>query len=71
MSNTSPEYAKLHRNIRDKTPEEDMYLMKNIIHILELRSYSSWLLLNPESNKEGLKEQIDFCNEELKLLLNL
>lgn len=71
MSNLSPDYIKLQKNIRDNTPKQDMYLMKEIIHFLELRSYYSYLLLHPESNKEGLKELIDYCNEQLKLLLNL
>lgn len=71
MSNLSPDYINLQKNIRDNTPKQDMYLMKEIIHFLELRSYYSYLLLHPESNKEGLKEQIDYCNEQLKLLLNL
>lgn len=55
MGNISEEYIKLRKNVIDLTKEDEKVLMKNIMHILELRSYSAWLLLQPESTKEGLK----------------
>lgn len=71
MGNVSEEYKKIIRNITLDNIREREVLIKNIFHLIEIRAYASHVLLLPESNKQGLPDQIEYCNQQLRQLLNL